>query len=780
MKRTLLACLLATALPAILPTGLAAQTLKPFDMTPERPADVQPAPGMPAVVPAPAAPVIDPTTLRRPFLPFEKLTLAGEDDRRSFTVSLTAEQAAAAQTITLGYQNAIVIAPESSRLSVTINNVTLGETPIASSDGVTGLALAIPAGVLQPGANVVTIAAHQRHRTDCTIQSTFDLWTDIRPQESFITFAAPLVGRLTQLNDLAAVAPDVKGRTAITIVAPAMASSGSADMLMRLAQALSLRVHGANQTVTVRADLPPVTQTSGLTVFLGTQSELADLVPTLPATAASGPALGYVPLPMATAGSSGAGPTALVVSGPTPRAVQTALDRLLPPADAATERHSLATASFHAPDAPLLTGEAKLALSRFGLTTTETTGRRMRTEFLVGLPDDFYASAYGQAELLLDAAYSSAVRPGSRVNIYVNGDITTTAPIAAGSGGLMQHLPIRLSLRHFAPGVNTVAIEAVLVTDEDAVCATGTPAQTKPRFALFDTTEFHMPDFARIATSPNLAATVGMSAPYGEDQPRPTALYLDRPTAESLSAAATLAGRLAMSAGKPIPLETVGSPEGLDNRNALIVGTLAQLPPALVAQMKVATAAQANWGDLPTHAIATAPSAIDSWRGQVSGTGLVESASRVNNWLRRNLDLSLDQLHILPQSETVYQPPRSADLIMAQAESPQAGGIWTLATAPTPKDLERGMAALTAQALWNKVSGRVAALDSQTATVATLAPQDIRLTPTQPFSIGNWRLIAANWMSTNILYFALLFLAAFAILGVITTLLLRGLGRRHG
>jgi len=49
---------------------------------------------------------------------------------------------------------------------------------------------------------------------------------------------------------------------------------------------------------------------------------------------------------------------------------------------------------------------------------------------------------------------------------------------------------------------------------------------------------------------------------------------------------------------------------------------------------------------------------------------------------------------------------------------------------------------------------------------------------TLPPSLTNLRLVAANWMSANILPYAVLMLACCTFLGVATSLLLNRLGRR--
>jgi hypothetical protein len=137
---------------------------------------------------------------------------------------------------------------------------------------------------------------------------------------------------------------------------------------------------------------------------------------------------------------------------------------------------------------------------------TEILRHRFRRDFYVGLPGEFFSDAFGEATLYVDGAYTAQVRAGSRIDVYVNGFIAANQPLTSNEGDILQHLPIKVSMTHFRPGVNTVAIEAVLDTEADAICAPGTVASGPNRFVLFDTSEFAMPDFARVERWPTCRA----------------------------------------------------------------------------------------------------------------------------------------------------------------------------------------------------------------------------------------------------------------------------------
>jgi cellulose synthase operon protein B len=160
------------------------------------------------------------------------------------------------------------------------------------------------------------------------------------------------------------------------------------------------------------------------------------------------------------------GPSTLAISGPTMLAVSQAADSIVSLADdpLADQRLSIATSHWFAPNAPMARGAARYKLSELGARTQEFSGRRFKTEFMAGLPSDFYASAYGEATLLLDAAYSGEVLPGSHLDVFVNDQITATAPITTSGGEILRHLPIRMLMTHFKPGPNLIRFDAQLNT----------------------------------------------------------------------------------------------------------------------------------------------------------------------------------------------------------------------------------------------------------------------------------------------------------------------------
>ncbi|MDW5316210.1 cellulose biosynthesis cyclic di-GMP-binding regulatory protein BcsB [Rhizobium sp. PL01] len=780
------AVILALTLLASPAGSLHAQTV-PFDMTPERPASESPvvttpqgdqAKNPPASQPVTVAPVVEAVeteAFNRYILPEGSLGLTGEYEDRLWSVYLTPQQAATGTKLNLGYQNSIFVAPETSRLTVEVNNTKIAEEAIRSPESISDLSLNLPKDLLKPGANLIRMRSNQRHRTDCSVQSTYELWSNIDAEKTYLSFAGNDPLPMQSLDDIRAIGVDESGLTRFNFVVPALEQPGSTVPLMRLAQGLAVLADMPNQSFSFETNKLPPSGPGEMTVLVGTPAELSPLFASLPDGAASAPVAGFVQ-------DAKTGLPVLVITGPTWQAIRSAIESIVAPTDVAgpVRRDVITTQRWRAPDAPFLFSDSRLPFSQLGLKTEEFTGRRFRTDFTIGIPSDFYAAAYGEAVILLDAAYTAAVLPGSHIDIYVNDSIASTVPITSSGGGLLRHLPINVTMRHFRPGVNTIAIEAILETETDKVCAPGATGTDAPRFALFDTSEFHMPDFARVGQLPNLAATAGTGAPYNRGTD-PVPLFMDRIDANTLSAAATFLGRLAVGAGHPLAVETVASPALIGNRSAIFIGSLSQMPPMVFTQMNISEASRNTWGpDTGTQAQGVdTQAAYDEWRDKLKGGLFSSQISALEAWLKQNFDITLTSLRFAPRSESSFMPSSAASLLMAQASSPDGTGTWTVVAAPTGKDLRDSMQSLSGQANWSQLDGRISTYEGGTKTVQTVPVNSFQFVPTQAGSFSNYRLIAANWLSTNILSYAVLLAVLAVILGLATATMLGNLGRRQ-
>lgn len=711
---------------------------------------------------------------RRYLLPFSDLRLNGEIEQRSWSIYLTADQAGRSAKLHVAYQNSIFVAPETSKLTITINDVVVAAEPIASAEQPAERVFEIPAGLLKAGGNMVRFGTSQRHRTDCTIESTYELWTDVDPSKTYLSFDGANDRRLGTLDDLRAIGVDGKGNTHFRIIAPALDQLGATDTLMQLAQGLALIAGMPNQSFSFSRQASGEIQPGEVAVFIGTTDELRTALPNFVPSTNNSAAASFVDYP----GSSGV--SSLVLSGPSWPSIDNLIDSFVASLDGRSSQrlNTLSTESWHGMDTPLLFSDTVLDFSTLGVPSQEFTGRLFRTSFTIGVPADFYANAYGEARILLDAAYTPDVLPGSHLDIFVNGNIASTVPITSEGGAILRHLPIKLTLRHFKPGVNTITVEAALRTAADASCAPGASSEEKPRFAIFGTSQFHMPDFARIAQVPNVAATAGIGFPYfmGQD---PVSLFLGRIDEPTLSAAATFAGKIASASHKVIPLNVTMSAARMAESNALFVGGISEMPLNVLSQLKIDQDSRNSWSpEIAPQTVTPSGISLQDWQQRSDGNFLSRQFEELSQWAKDNYDLSLSALRFAPPTDELYKPPKSAHLLVAQESDPTGQGTWTAVLAPDSTQLHEGMQQISAREEWEKMSGRIAVYSGAEDDMGSVPVSWFRFMPTQELSFSNARLITANWLSDNIMSYALLLAAGSVLLGLATGGLLSLLGRR--
>lgn len=749
----------------------------PFNMSKERAEDPA-AEGEPVIEPAPdVTPRVEPAApvKLRYIVPSQKLTLAGEIASRTWTIYLTPGQAASARTLNYGYSSAIFVAPETSNIAVYVNDTLIAEQPIQSPEGVSERSLALPRDLLQPGANKISFRAVQQHRTDCTIESTYQLWTEIIPEKTYLALDPEAPEPSGTIEDVKAIGVDKAGRTRFRIVVPQLQQQNEMGTVMRLGQALALLARMPNQSFTVGDAIGAPDEPGEMTVVVGPAANVADVLPDLPESARAGAFTGFVAEP-------GSGRPVFVLSGPSWQSVRGAVDTIATSLDRPenVQRETLTTQARTGSETPFLRAGTSLTFAKLGVPTTEFGGRRFRTGFEIGVPADFYAGAYGEAQILLDAAYSDEILPGSHIDVYVNGNIAATVPITSSSGGIMRHLPIRVTMRHFRPGSNLIEVEAVLTARSDLACVPGATAPAEPRFALFNSSELHVPDFARIAELPNLSAIAGTGFPYGRER-KDLTLFLDRMDEQTLSVSATFLGKLALTAGRPIPVAIENSSVRIREGNALFIGAISEIPQMALAQAHIADASRTAWGNLSAE-VAQGPDsaeAIDEWQSRLRGGSWIRQFFAFEDWMKQTFDISFGSLQFLPTEEEEVLPPNSSTFLMAQGLSPAETGVWTVLAAPTSADLRAGMDALSDDQSWRALAGRIVMFDKARKSAVALPATRTVLIETQPFSLANYRLIAANWLSTNILSYAALFGGFSVVLALATSGLLNAFGRRR-
>ncbi len=720
----------------------------PFDMSPESGLVIPEVTPTSPALPQATQTVPVQTRFSRQVIPASSLRLEGEESQTAIVTYLTEAQASAPARFEFDFLNALVVAPEISNLRVRINQTEISSSPLAASAAPASRSIEIPPGILKPGANLIEFRVSERHRTDCSVASTYELWTEIDGANTRLTFEGEGLSRLTQLSDLPALGIDANGTTRIRLISPPLTNPEVAEAAVRLTQHLILGLR-IPELFIEHADALSETEEPGvLDVVLLPADQLPAELSGAREQAASGPIAALI--------TPASGAHTLIVSGPDWASIARASEALSP------QDATLATSprtDLGYPH-PMMLGGESLPLSALSVDTAEFNGRRLTVDFQFELPADFYAYRYGELELILDAAYSSDVQPGSEIDVYTNGQIASATPLLRTDGGQLRNTVIRIPMTSMRAGRNEGVIAINLQAASDAACSAGWTGQAPVRFVLSNSSELRFPDYSRIAEVPDLQILTGTGWPYTDADSVPLVLGNND---ESVLSAMTFAARIASASGKVLPFKITPAAELNAATNGVIVMPLGEMPSPVASRSGIGAIGSAN----------SNTSALDRFSTQDQG---VPFAAQVDGVLAY-FGLQRSDLGFLPGANTPYAPPGNA-AVLSQVRQNE-GGLWTILTASDGRTLQAGTDQMIVTDRWRQISGRISAIASGQSSVTTLAANQTSLVQTQPLSFSNARLIAANWFSGNILYFAALIILAAILLTLASSFVLSQLGRRE-
>lgn len=759
--------------------------------------------------------------------------LSGEIATSEWPIFLTAAQAKQKLRFQVGYLTAVSVMPEASYLTLTVNDTVVGRVNIRATHTVRSVTFDIPAGLIQPGFNSVRLSAEQRHRVDCSIQATYELWTQIDPSRTGLLIPRA-AGGVTNLSELASLSPDSQGALPVRAVVPGRTSLANVERIIRVAQVISLAGRFEQPVV----DIGPLADGQyGLNLVIGTAQDLVGLEG-LPALGpVTGPRLAVLPQ---VAGRR----TTIVVTGINDSEVSQALAQFdVGTALTGTEAGIRAASAF---PGYRMDGGQRVTLKDLGVVSEEFGGRLFRAAFNVIMPPDFYPADYAKATLELAGGYAPGLTTEAQVVVSVNGRNAVSRKLPKSGGDVFTQAPVPLPLSAMRPGLNRVEIEAQVPTASDVACDPLASISGSNRFLFLDSTQLEIPKIARIARMPDLAVTTTGAFPFAGSETR-SRLVVPSPDRESIGAAATLAAQMAIAAGEPIDFGLSASmPEG--NAPTLVVAPARGLDPdyfrlAGIEPGDVNAAWASRFDDrdtylreetlpaferaardrlimqrnfpascrmakpaggfeqadrtawrrtLDTTTVATLPTGpvsgklYEDWTQKLnSRSGVTRSVSGYFDSARNWIDTRWYRIGQAASSlfvNTVHPvkiPPR-ASLMMAQnITGDTRNDVVTLVTAPNSAALATSVACLVDPRVWQTVSGRVSFLDASEGSVTVVPADDPRLIVTQPLTLGNTRLIAAGWLSLNNHVYVALALAAAMLLALSTTLFVQGVGRRN-
>ncbi|WP_168801334.1 cellulose biosynthesis cyclic di-GMP-binding regulatory protein BcsB [Rhizobium rhizophilum] len=677
-----------------------------------------------------------------------EMRLEGEDAVRELTFYLSPDQAATGGALRLSYTNAVSVLPDDGTVDVELNGKPLSSFPIRSPHGPTTHDLPVAANDLVAGWNSVRIRARQHHRIDCSIDATYELWSQFDPLVS--GFVALVAAKDGDLASLLSVGRNGDAATEIRLIAkPETARLALRDSLA-LMQTLAL-ILGRNDIVVTVGELEGTGP--GIDLHVGD--------------------LDNAELPQASQDALAGAPRGLSV-----RRNDAGRYAVTMRASGQAETQALLLAAVNGPLQPLIRAN-KLAASRsivdgsepgthelsgVGYKTSPFSGRLFQTSFDVVMPADFYPGDYATVDLHLNAATAPGLAAGTQILVRVNERAAASQMLHDPEGVRLEDKPLELPLRAFHPGVNHVRILAELPTASDLACDPAARDESRSRFLMLQETTVTIPPLARAGRLPDLAAFAGKSFPFAGSGAFD--IYVDAPTPARLGSALTVLARMAISAGHPLPVELkIGRPDPAKTTGNILVvnadGGAAQSAALTVpkghrlhmpATDELVTASIGDTGPssdsealLNAFQVETkldeeklsAKRRITAW--------LSAAATTVNRWLTyREIG---DDVHIEMQDRLIS---------VRQSQVPEGDAVWTVVSAADETSLSLGVAALTRPGTWTALEGEESVIRRSDLELVNRKPQAYSFFPITDTSPANLRRLAAAWLSDNFLVYVAL------------------------
>ena len=712
----------------------------------------------------------------------QALRFEGELAARTWPIYVTAEQAQSRARVHVAYSNAISVMPEASTIEISVDDNVIARSRIDAGSDPAAVDVELPRGLLQAGYNAVKVTVEQRHRVDCSIAATYELWTQLDVATSGLAFPGLADIGYKSLDDLAAVSPDATGATPIQLILKKGATNAEIDHAMRVVEAVAIRGGYARPVVAVS---PAVTEGPGVSVIAASPQDIADQGFAATAATDGSPQL-------VAAGASGHPLVVAPIEGTSK--LDAILGQILPPrrvearsATASAARAFLGLGGFR------VTGDSRLTFRELGVPTKEFSGRLFRAGFDLVMPPDFYPADYDKLTLLIDAGYSAGLDPASQLLVRVNEREAASLPLRNPKGDLFLRRPVTVSLSALRPGLNHVSVEAQTNAATDKACDAHALTDVHKRFVLLDSSELFVPGIARIARMPSLAASAATGFPYGGQEA--AHLYLPHLSDDSIGAAATLLARMAVGARRPMRTSLTTQKLDLVAGSAILVGAVGAFAQGAFDLFGIdhdglsdgwahlaagAPLVEAGAEPVQIEAQTQQGEVYDQWSDNAeSARWSLNPVPALKSWFDRYVGVRSSDFAFYRDADAKFSPESKAMIVIAQAQAPSGGrDTWTLVVAPNDAELARDMRSLTAPSAWAKIEGRAVAFEPKSGSVTVHSGAGGYFIETAQLTPVNFRLIAAGWLSSNVDAYVFIVLVVALLLGALTAFTVRLYGVR--
>jgi len=593
----------------------------------------------------------------------------------------------------LKFTNSIALLSERSVLRVVMNDVIVAQFYLDRTKPMNDVDIEIPLNLVQTGFNRLQFIVAQHYTYKCEDPSAPELYTEINPDQSYLTTTGewkPVTERLSFLRWWVDEKLWIPYQFNICMPSSGSMTDEHLSLGAIVTQGIALALNNQPFRVSSATALRPGMDN----IVVGSMNELSPFLTATEVGTINGSFLAIKTLP--------GDPThcMIIVSGRSDQEVkQTALalgmvNFPLPDSKYAIVDQMTMPENAYVRNAPLRV-PGLYSFRQLGFKTSTIKGWNTGTYALkLYMPGDISREDQSNAELRLHFVYGAGFRKDSVFNIFINNQFQTAIRLKDVDGSMHSDHRLYLPMQAFQPGLNDLLLTPKMVPLVSNQCEI--LQDENLQFTLYDDSDFVLPKAPRKARLPNLGLFSQTAYPYSSPPDGiETAVFVGGRAPETASAAWTLMGKMAQISGALLSNTEISSKLPHSKKSLLVVGPRDEIPPEILAKAPVSPL---QIGKM-RYIVSTSPkpekyatSPIEEFVQKVKGQSGEKNEPEPPS--TANLNMTADLID---------------DIVAAQFESPfHTGYPVTLVTAWDADNLLAGINMLQEREFWDNLAGDLA------------------------------------------------------------------------
>jgi hypothetical protein len=603
----------------------------------------------------------------------------------------------------LKFTNSIALLGERSVLRVVMNDTIVAQFYLDRTKPFNDVDIEVPLNLVQTGFNRLQFIVAQHYTYKCEDPSAPELYTEINPDQSYLTTTGewkPVTERLSFLRWWVDEKLWIPYHFNICMPSAGAMTDEHLSLGAIVSQGIALAVNNQPFRVFTATALRPGMDN----IVIGTMNELAPFLTATEVGTINGSFLAIKTLP--------GDPThcMIIVSGRSAQEVkQTALalgmvNFPLPDSKYAIVDQMTLPENAYVRNAPLRV-PGLYSFRQLGFKTATIKGWNTGTYSIkLYMPGDVSREDQSNAELRLHFVYGAGLRKDSAFNVFINNQFQAAIRLKDVEGSMHGDHRLYLPMQAFQPGLNELTLAPKMVPLVSNQCEI--LQDENLQFTLYDDSDFAFPRALRKARLPNLGLFSQTAFPYSSPPDGiETAVFVGGRAPETACAAWTLMGKMAQISGALLSNAEISSKLPRSRKSLLVVGPRDEIPPEIVAKAPVS------------------PLQVGKMRYIVSTSPKPEkyATSPIEEFLLKVRGQSGDRNEPEPPATANLNMTSDLidDIVAQQFESPfHTGYPVTLVTAWDADNLLAGVNMLQEREFWDALAGDLAVWNTRPKSLA--------------------------------------------------------------